>query len=112
MKSSASAVTTLVTDGTTSTQCGLPQPLRSTSRSRAYVKVCEAFHGTQVHLVLSTPATTGQNWQTSQGFKSKHTGGANFVMCDGATKFLSDNIDYRIYQRLGDRRDGEVVGEF
>jgi prepilin-type N-terminal cleavage/methylation domain-containing protein/prepilin-type processing-associated H-X9-DG protein len=53
-----------------------------------------------------------QNWQTSQGFKSKHTGGANFVMCDGATKFLSENIDYRIYQRLGDRRDGEVVGEF
>ena len=53
-----------------------------------------------------------QNWQTSQGFKSKHTGGAQFVLCDGSARFISENIDYATYQRLGDRRDGEVVGEF
>lgn len=53
-----------------------------------------------------------QNWQTSQGFKSTHTGGAHFVLCDGSVKFISENIEYLTYQRLGDRRDGRPVGEF
>lgn len=52
------------------------------------------------------------NWQTSQGFKSRHVGGAQFVFADGSVHFLSENINYRTYQQLGDRRDGEVVGEF
>ena len=53
-----------------------------------------------------------QNWQTSQGFKSRHVGGAQFVLCDGSVRFLSENIDYMTYQRLGDRRDGQTIGEF
>jgi hypothetical protein len=53
-----------------------------------------------------------QVWTTSQGFKSQHVGGAQFLMGDGAVKFLSENINYRIYQMLGDRRDGNAVGEF
>ena len=53
-----------------------------------------------------------QNWQTSQGFKSQHVGGAQFVLCDGSARFISENIDYMTYQKLGDRRDGKVIGEF
>lgn len=53
-----------------------------------------------------------QNWQTSQGFKSRHVGGAHFLMCDGAVKFITQNIDYITYQRLGCRRDGGTVGDF
>ncbi len=53
-----------------------------------------------------------QNWTTTQGFKSQHVGGAQFVLSDGSARFISENIDYRTYQRLGDRKDGEVVGEF
>jgi hypothetical protein len=34
------------------------------------------------------------------------------VLCDGSARFISETIDYRTYQRLGDRRDGQVVGEF
>jgi prepilin-type N-terminal cleavage/methylation domain-containing protein len=52
------------------------------------------------------------NWSTSQGFKSMHTGGAHFLLCDGAVRFLSENVDYRTYQALGDRRDGKPIGEF
>lgn len=48
----------------------------------------------------------------SQGFKSDHTGGAHFVLCDGSVRFLSNNIDYMTYQRLGERRDGQTVGDF
>ena len=52
------------------------------------------------------------NWQTSQGFKSKHTGGAHFVLGDGAVKFISENINYLTYQALGCRRDGGVIGDY
>lgn len=53
-----------------------------------------------------------QNWQTSNGFKSRHVGGAQFALADGSARFISENIDYMTYQRLGDRRDGQTVGEF
>jgi hypothetical protein len=43
----------------------------------------------------------GINWSATnpehqcRGFSSNHVGGAHFVMCDGAVKFISENIDYR-----------------
>lgn len=49
------------------------------------------------------------NWQTSQGFKSYHPGGANFLFADGSVHFLPETIDYMTYQRLGDRRDNQPV---
>jgi len=58
------------------------------------------------------PCNQPNNWQTSQGFKSKHTGGAHFLLCDGSVRFISENINYNTYQMLGDRRDGQVVGDF
>ena len=52
------------------------------------------------------------NWNTSQGFKSQHRGGAHFVLSDGSVKFLSETIDYPTYQKLGDRRDGQNIGDY
>lgn len=52
------------------------------------------------------------SWQVALGFKSKHPGGAQFVLADGSTQFLSQTIDYLTYQRLGDRWDGQPVGNF
>jgi hypothetical protein len=52
------------------------------------------------------------NWQTSQGFKSKHVGGAHMLLGDGHVVFMSQNIDYITYQKLGDRRDGQPIGEY
>ena len=50
-----------------------------------------------------------RSWQVAAGFKSPHPGGANFVLGDGAVTFLSENIDFRTYNRLGDRHDGEII---
>ncbi|GAB5442442.1 MAG: DUF1559 domain-containing protein [Fuerstiella sp.] len=58
------------------------------------------------------PCNHWRNWQTSQGFKSRHIGGAQFLMADGSCHFISENIDYLTYQKLGDRRDGNPVGEW
>lgn len=49
------------------------------------------------------------NWQTSFGFKSMHKGGAQFVLVDGSVQFLTENMDYITYNRLGCRRDGQPM---
>ncbi|HPM81367.1 MAG TPA: DUF1559 domain-containing protein [Candidatus Anammoximicrobium sp.] len=52
----------------------------------------------------------GITYSESQAcFGSQHPGGANFVMCDGSTHFISDAIDTAVYANLGNRRDGEAV---
>lgn len=51
-------------------------------------------------------------WNTSMGFKSRHVGGAHFLLGDGTVRFISENIDYMTYQKLGDRRDSQPIGEF
>jgi len=51
-------------------------------------------------------------WACDMGFKSRHVGGALFAFADGSVQFLTENIDYVTYQKLGARRDGEVVGQW
>ena len=46
------------------------------------------------------------------GARSLHTGGAHHLMGDGAVRFISENVDWQTYQRLGSRNDGETVGEY
>lgn len=45
------------------------------------------------------------------GFSSRHPGGANFVFCDGAVRFLRQQINEVVYRRLGHRADGELVND-
>ena len=52
------------------------------------------------------------SWNTTMGAKSLHIGGANFCLCDGSVQFLNEEIEHPVYQALGDRRDGQVLGAF
>ena len=52
------------------------------------------------------------NWATSTGFKSRHIGGCNFVFGDGSVQFLNQSIDMQVYNKLGCRNDGLVVGAY
>lgn len=45
-------------------------------------------------------------------FSSQHTGGVQFLLCDGSVHFLSENIDYQTFRDLGERGDGHVLGKF
>ena len=46
------------------------------------------------------------------GFGSMHTGGAQFLMADGAVRFLSENLDIATYRNLSRIDDGMKLGDF
>jgi hypothetical protein len=33
-------------------------------------------------------------------------------LCDGATQFISDTIDIRVWRALGSRNGGEMIGKY
>jgi prepilin-type N-terminal cleavage/methylation domain-containing protein len=43
---------------------------------------------------------------------SAHPSGVQIVLADGATRFVTDNIDLTTYKRLADRDDGNAIGDF
>jgi prepilin-type N-terminal cleavage/methylation domain-containing protein/prepilin-type processing-associated H-X9-DG protein len=45
-------------------------------------------------------------------FSSRHSGGAHFVMCDGAVRFINTTIDFGVYQALSTKIGGEVVTDY
>ena len=55
---------------------------------------------------------TPDKWGYSWGFRSKHPGGAQFLLGDGSVRFVSQTIDMETYQRLGGRDDGLPVGNY
>tara|TARA_R110002072_G_scaffold173600_1_gene328225 strand:- start:14122 stop:15105 length:984 start_codon:yes stop_codon:yes gene_type:complete len=52
------------------------------------------------------------NWTEEFGFKSRHVGGAHFLLGDGAVRFLSENIDHDTYNNLGAKSDSNELGDF
>lgn len=43
---------------------------------------------------------------------SRHTGGVQALLSDGAVRFVSENIDIKVWRAVGTRAGGEVVSEF
>jgi prepilin-type N-terminal cleavage/methylation domain-containing protein/prepilin-type processing-associated H-X9-DG protein len=48
----------------------------------------------------------------AEDFRSMHVGGINVVFADGHVEFLSNNLDETIFQRMSQRNDGQVIGEY
>jgi len=50
------------------------------------------------------------NWGPQWGFKSRHPGIVNLLMCDGSVMAVSENCDQFTLARMGVRADGQPVG--
>ncbi len=44
--------------------------------------------------------------------RSAHEGGVQIALCDGSTRFVSENINLAIWRALSTRAGGEVIGEY
>jgi len=68
------------------------------------------FNVSPTNIPLNWPASTVENdpYYEACGFKSRHPGGANFVMGDGSVAFFTESIDFKVYNYLGSRAGGEV----
>jgi len=56
-----------------------------------------------------TPQSNSATWQDNYSFMSRHPGGANFAACDGSGHFISDVIDFQVYQGLATIDGNESV---
>jgi hypothetical protein len=45
-------------------------------------------------------------------FSSVHEGGAHFLLGDGSSRFIGENIDWVTFCLLNFVRDGQPIGEF
>jgi prepilin-type N-terminal cleavage/methylation domain-containing protein len=52
---------------------------------------------------------TAIGWKAA---RSLHAGGVHLLLCDGSTRFVSENINVTTWRSLATRNGGEVLGEF
>ena len=55
------------------------------------------------------PIPPNNNLLLVGGFGSFHTGGANFAFGNGSIRFISQNISGVLFQKLGNRHDGQML---
>ena len=89
------------------------------SRFRSWVRGCTAQGGTDVSQTaeicgcrnikdgINVPTLAANTLFNSITMGSQHPSGTNFSMCDGAVRYVSENIDLGVYRATASRNTGE-----
>lgn len=79
--------------------------------SQFHVKINSSFlKALEDNLAFGSGTTV--SWPAATGHGSYHSGGAQFVLCDGSVRFISENVDYETYCNAANRIDGQPLGEY
>jgi hypothetical protein len=74
------------------------------------------MHGQHTYLHVNVPNSRSCGFflvlRATMPASSRHTGGVHTLLCDGAVRFVSENINLGTWRALGTRNGGEVIGEF
>lgn len=56
-----------------------------------------------------TPMQDRPGFWSAERFGSAHSGGCNFLLCDGSVRTISYAVDARLFSYLGNRRDRQAI---
>jgi prepilin-type processing-associated H-X9-DG protein len=105
----------LATAGAISQGAGVWAALADLKADDLVLRQCDAGHPLNSQFSDDVILNANGGIGDSDGFGSRHPGGVNFAMCDGAVRFISENIQSATsplgtYQRLSHRADGLAIG--
>lgn len=75
--------------------------------SQSFATTAHPINHMNESLLQAPPTNANPRWDESIGFRSLHPGGANFMMCDGAIRFVAAEIDGATYRGLASRAGQE-----
>jgi prepilin-type N-terminal cleavage/methylation domain-containing protein len=75
--------------------------------SQSFATTAHPINHMNESLAAAPPTMANPRWDESIGFRSRHPGGAGFLTCDGAVRFLDEGIDGATYRGLASRAGQE-----
>jgi prepilin-type processing-associated H-X9-DG protein len=87
--------------------------------SQCFATTAHPINSQNKWLINNLPNSAGSStigglraWDWNIGYRSMHSGGANFSFCDGSCRFLTETIDSAVYRALASRSGDEVATGF
>ncbi len=92
--------------GVTAQRCGYSPPFDERMNNPLALPALDYNNG------CTNSGTAPGTYDTISGFRSVHTGGCNFLFCDGSVRFVTDAVSPDTYRALSSMAGGEVLGDY